>query len=331
MLMAFAACGDRGDRCLDREFFRDRSDLYQVARVPGGYVVDAREGLIGYGDDDAERFRLDVGPYEFVGTDDGRLVTLALDGDALVLAQWSADGAALGELARAVVGPDLGHVSDVAISADGVALASGGMFEAWWWTRMEAGREPVVIRSDTVARTAVGWAPDGDAYVLESSWVDELGTHERVQLMRIGPDDAIRWSTTVYEPDPEVPLREQVIDLHVTAEGVYAVTFEGPRSVFLIRRYDPDGELVWTRVEARDISHEPGRPVVRDDGTSLWLDDVERSIRVRTFDAAGDVVHECTAPSDGNDLTDVEIDGDELFVVTVDRITRLRLGPPIGP
>ncbi len=326
-----AACREPPPQCLEREYFRDAPDLYQVARLPDGYVLDAPGRLVGYDNDDLERFQLGISALEFQGTRDGTLVTLAIDGEALVLARWAADGAALGELARAVVGADVLNISQRVISDDGVALVSGYTDEAgYWWTRLEHGRDAVVHRSDTTARTGIAAVRGGDAYVLESTWQDELAISETATLTRLGPDGAPRWATRIFGDAPDTPSREVIVELSAAGDAAYVVTFEHAQSEFVIRRYDADGALVWRRAERRPIDRPPGQPVARDDGTLLWVDDLDASIRVRAIDNAGDVLGECTAPADGNRLSDVELDGDELFVVTIDRITRLRVGPPLG-
>jgi hypothetical protein len=110
--VALGGCGEARERCLDREFFRDRSELYHVARLADGYVIDAQFELVGYDDADDERFRLAEHPLDFVTTRDGRLTTLAIDDEDLVLRQWSDDGAALGEIARVTIGADARDVHD---------------------------------------------------------------------------------------------------------------------------------------------------------------------------------------------------------------------------
>jgi hypothetical protein len=129
-------------------------------------------------------------------------------------------------------------------------------------------------------------------------------------------------------PDP--PLRESVVDLRTVGEAVFVVTYDTEQSGYVTRGYDSGGTPTWTRVEQRWVGEGAGIPLALDDGTLLWIDNIEESIRVRTLDDRGLVVTECTAPADGNAVSDVDLAGDELLVVTIDRITRLRLGPPLA-
>ena len=318
--------------CAELVSFRDRPDLYRIEPLPDGYVLEDRGDLVGFGLDDDERFRIGAAAHELALVGD-ELVTVANPDGVVVVEAWAPDGSSRGELGRLEDSAPL-ELTGAAILDDRSVLAYGGDFQDFWTARVTPGAAAAVARSSETQRRDAVAAGGSDAYVVHSSWHDPMGVFEQLRLSRLGPGDSVSWSVTVFDRrDDSVPL-ERSDSLASAGGDAYLTTLvqdatSGP--TYHIRRYGPDGDLLWTRTEPQVGFAPPGLPSTRPDGTLVWIDKADGDIRVRFLDDDGDPLCEETIPNDGQPITDVASIGDELFVVTVDRLTRIRLADPPEP
>ena len=249
----------RDDACVEVLAYRDQSELCDIAPLPDGYVLNAFQRIVVYELDDTPRFEI-PGDFEGFGTTaDGRIVTVRLDGGAVVGEAWSADdGASLGEVAR-IEDPDRGlDPKGVLVLGDGRVQAWGGDFKDWW---VATSGEPFEL-SETVGVDDVRVLADGRQYVLSKTITVDDGRYWHQDLSLYSAGGQLQWTSPVVTLDADTTQLRAAQFVGTVGDEVY-LSVEGglsgePRPVE-IRRYDATGALVSSQTQTYEPWGAPGR------------------------------------------------------------------------
>ncbi len=327
LVSTLAAC--TSDDCVELLQFRDQAELTRIEPLPHGYVLDAFGRLVAYELDDTPRFEIAGHDLVFRTTDDGRVLVARADDMGLQVDAWSSTGEALGELARIDGVPaELGR-PHVVMWPDGRMHAWGGDFRDWW----EASSDDGMTTSDVTGVEDMRVLDDGRSYVLTRTILDEMGIETRDELSLRDVAGQTQWTVMLGEgPALERPALElvTVVDDQLVLRLLEGTGTEDVAVACETRWYDTAGTLVRSIPSTYVPQYEsPPRPLRLPDGSLVEVDKSRAELGVRVLDEDGDVRCEHGVEADeAFGVSDLAFVDDVLLVVTVDRITHLRLNLP---
>ncbi|MEM6991715.1 MAG: hypothetical protein AAF721_14510 [Myxococcota bacterium] len=339
MLLALSACSadpptvQSGDHCAELLSFRDQSSLDAIALVPDGYVLNAFGHLAGYDMQDTKRFEIPGFFAHFDSTDEGLVVAVSDDDGVVTARAWSPSGTSLGETQRIEDAGGALALSGAEVLDDGGLLAYGGSFGDWWRAAAVSGEPEQILRSETLEVKQTLGVQDGARYRVMSTITDPMGVTGHTDLSRVDSGGVVAWTERLVDREETQPFSSAT--LFSVAGGDAFVVIESAVDAHTrtleTRRYDADGVLEWSEVDEYGLSAHQPLPLALPSDATLFADRKDDTIRLRVVEDDGELRCEQLVPSHAmqHGVADLELVDDQLFVITIDRITRLRmLDPP---
>lgn len=298
-----------------------------------GYAVLGGRGLAAYDADDQAQWTMDTTglPLSLGRTVDGVALRMASAAQGQVrLDRVKLDGTADAPVELVDLEGPLDE-PQVVFREDGGAWIHGGRWPSFWQGQVLPDGTLQVERSEAEERRDLLALAGDQAFALRSTWASEF---ELVELQRLSPDGSAQWTVTVHDGSHDAT---GAFELDGTLGpdgrgGVLVMTVrdnlvDPPKTI--VRSYDADGELQWTRdepVTGTTVPRALTRPGLA--GGAVWLEQTDGGqLVVRLVDPAGETTDEAEFDGNGTPVVDATFIDDTLHVLTRGGLTRIYVPP----